>query len=1035
MGQTLQHQPRRFFFRHLTTQNGLSYNLIISLFQDREGYIWVGTFNGLNRYDGSRFVTFKHDRNNPKTIAHNTVTDICEDQAGNIWLGTSSGISRYNKATNTFDNYQLERRSADAFRHNDITGIICDRQGTIWATTVAGLYEFQAKSNTFKAYHHDPANPATLSSETIGRNSLVEDLTLPRIWIATSKGVNCFDTQKKIAYNYRHNPEHIPILNDHFTLPLARDQKGQIVFSDYGLKQLVTYNPQTKTASYSTAVVQDGSLKPFTEISSIFFDSRNNLWASTWQYRVFFKDAATGQQQRILHEPANPSSINSDFFWDIMQARDGTIYVGGLYGLSVYYPGNNFFTVHDLTDQFPALKGHLNLRSLFQDASGKLWIGESGHGLFSYDFTTNHYEHFTIPSPATEQEIANGVNNISYINGELWLSTSKGVQIFNPATRRFRRFLATSSARPLNKAWVSWCFQDRQRAIWFSADAKWLFRYDPAKQTFQEFNLDSLFIHPTRKTYATAIGEDYLGNVWIATAAGRLHQYKSQTGTFKSFAPTPTPIRGVIQAPANDLLVDAKGLVWLATEGGGLVRFDPATERFTSWMESDGLLMDVCRSLITDQFGRIWVGSYEGFTLFDPKSEKIQNPRLDYGQQDNNFFSRGKCRLTDGRLAFINGESFVVMNTAQITTKKQAPTPIITNITVFEKAKPLYRSIENVRLSYQENFFTLDFSTLRAPQETAVEYAYRLKKYDPDWVLSGSRTFAPYTGVTGGNYQFEVKARFKDGEWSQPVLLPVYITPPFWQLLWFQLLAVGALAGLIAYVAKRRERRLLHEQREKSEIRERLAASEMKALRAQMNPHFLYNSLNAIRLFVLQNDSDNAEKFLVKFARLVRLILNNSRQEWVNLGSEVEQLQLYMELEQLRFDNKFNFSLKVDPTLNRDTTLIPSMITQPFIENSILHGIAHKRSNGNIDICIQRIDNYLECSVDDDGVGRQRAQALKSKTVTQHQSVGLKVTQERLQLIGQRNGQVTGVFVIDKQDEHGQPTGTKVIIRLPLITQ
>ncbi|RCR68032.1 histidine kinase [Larkinella punicea] len=238
----------------------------------------------------------------------------------------------------------------------------------------------------------------------------------------------------------------------------------------------------------------------------------------------------------------------------------------------------------------------------------------------------------------------------------------------------------------------------------------------------------------------------------------------------------------------------------------------------------------------------------------------------------------------------------------------------------------------------------------------------------------------------------------------------------------------------LARERERHQREQIEAELVAEKLQQQISAVQIKALRSQMNPHFFYNSLNAIRLFVLQNDSDNADKFLVKFSRLMRLILENSRQEWVTLASELEQLQLYLELEQLRFSNKFDFSIRTDPALFQDAVSIPPMIIQPYIENAILHGIAYKKSRGNITVYIQPNKHGLDCSVEDDGVGRQKAAELKSKTVSSHTSVGLKVTEERLQLIHQQTGQPSQVVIIDKVDAEQKPTGTKVEIHLPVLS-
>ena len=249
---------------------------------------------------------------------------------------------------------------------------------------------------------------------------------------------------------------------------------------------------------------------------------------------------------------------------------------------------------------------------------------------------------------------------------------------------------------------------------------------------------------------------------------------------------------------------------------------------------------------------------------------------------------------------------------------------------------------------------------------------------------------------------------------------------------WFLAILLALTAAIILLFIKLRERRLARE-KTRGELLDRIAASEMKALRSQLNAHFLYNSLNAIRLFVLQNDSDNAEKYLVKFARLMRFILDNSRQEWVSLASELNQLQLYIELEQLRFENSFDFSIQTDASLHKEDISIPSMIIQPYIENAILHGIAHKKEKGLILLSLKPVNNHLECMVEDNGVGRERAALLKQNNTSSHNSIGLKMTEERLQLISEMTGEEASVTMIDKFTDSGTPEGTKVIVRLPLV--
>jgi len=230
-------QTKNFFFKTLTTKNGLSYNLVNCLLEDREGYIWIGTFNGLNRYDGFDFVVFKYDRNNPNSIAHNNVLSICEDKQGDIWIATPNGVRRYNKRSNIFTNYLPETKTKDASESNDAGNILCDRHGTIWVTTDNGLFKFNSLSSSFTAYKNDPKNIKTISSNWIERNAFTEDPEHDLLWIGTDKGLNCFDTRNEVFYNYKNNPAQLPVFNDNIIYPVTFDKKNKLVFGDNSEKK------------------------------------------------------------------------------------------------------------------------------------------------------------------------------------------------------------------------------------------------------------------------------------------------------------------------------------------------------------------------------------------------------------------------------------------------------------------------------------------------------------------------------------------------------------------------------------------------------------------------------------------------------------------------------------------------------------------------------------------------------------------------------------------------------------------------------
>jgi LytS/YehU family sensor histidine kinase len=318
---------------------------------------------------------------------------------------------------------------------------------------------------------------------------------------------------------------------------------------------------------------------------------------------------------------------------------------------------------------------------------------------------------------------------------------------------------------------------------------------------------------------------------------------------------------------------------------------------------------------------------------------------------------------------------------------------------------------------------------------------------DKEWVYSGNRYSSTYTDVDPGRYVFRVKGSNNDGVWNQAgTSLIILIHPPFWKTWWFYSLSGLTFVALlsagfryrIAQVRKeerllRKEESLLREQeQQKADFNKKLSEMEMQALRAQMNPHFIFNSLNSINRFILKNEAEAASDYLSKFSRLIRLILQNSNAPTVTLENELEALGLYLEMEALRFDNKFTFRIHCDQEVETEYIEIPPLIIQPYVENAIWHGLMHKQEGGHINIEIGQNEAMLLCSIEDDGVGRKRAGELKSKSATKKKSLGMQITAHRLELLNQVQGKQTTVEIVDLVDPGGEPCGTRVVLQIPV---
>jgi hypothetical protein len=363
--------------------------------------------------------------------------------------------------------------------------------------------------------------------------------------------------------------------------------------------------------------------------------------------------------------------------------------------------------------------------------------------------------------------------------------------------------------------------------------------------------------------------------------------------------------------------------------------------------------------------------------------------------------------------------------------EKVVPEILLTAFKIFDKnyADSLnINYLKKTNLSWQQNFFSFEFASTNFSQPQKNEYAYRLQGFDKAWVYLKNRHSASYTNVPPGDYVLEIKSG-REGRWCAPgVRLGIHIVPPFWATWWFRALAVLVIAGAVWRFYRWRIAQIRREEALKTEFNQRIARTEMAALRAQMNPHFVFNCLSSINRFILVNKPDEASAYLTKFSRLIRLILDNSRTETVPLNKELDALQLYVEMEQMRFSDRFEYRLEISPQVQTEHVEVPPLLFQPFVENAIWHGLMHKKAPGLLQMRVFYEGKKLCIEVEDDGIGRQRALELKSRSATVNKSLGMKVTAERLEVINQIYGTHAVATTEDLTDENGEAAGTRVRI-------
>jgi sugar lactone lactonase YvrE len=514
--------------------------------------------------------------------------------------------------------------------------------------------------------------------------------------------------------------------------------------------------------------------------------------------------------------------------------------------------------------------------------------------------------------------------------------------------------------------------------------------------------------------------------MWIGTHNTGLHQYNFSDNSLTHVQRNDKDPEAMHSSLINDITISGNYL-WVATVESGLARVSKNGEKYhvKNYTQKDGLLDLNILSVSVANDGKVYFGTSKGLGVIAQDGDL--NPFLTTAAGlPFSEFKQSLYPAPSGEVAtVINNELFCFNPSVLVREKK---TNLIISEALLNDSIPIY----NTPLNFKQNNISFQFVYLDFVAPQSIEYYYTLQGFDKEWINNKNNHFIKYTNLPPGNYIFKVKVKRPSGEFSNEVAeWKLTILPPFWQRWWFITIVTIALSFLIFLILKQRIKAVRKQEKLKRDYEKRLAETEMQALRAQMNPHFMFNSLNSINNFILKNDADNASGYLTKFSRLMRLILDNSRSEWVLLENELKALELYIELEAVRFDNTFSHHVEVTKDISIETVMIPPLLIQPYVENAIWHGLLHRnQSGGKLDIRLWKNDNRLYIEIEDNGVGRDEAKRLKSKTAIKQKSHGMKITAERMDIVNKVYNVNAGVTITDIKDEMTKQAGTRVLITL-----
>jgi ligand-binding sensor domain-containing protein len=981
-----------------TINDGLSESAVSAVTEDKYGEMCIGTEKGLDVFDGYDFQHFSNAAfqkiNAAKLSNLSEVMQISKAGSGMLFIRTSANSFLFNPSDRSFI---VLDSLYDSFPATDIGNILCSlrtSEGNDWMGINNGILIADTSKETFPGVPHFHR---ILLNDSAGIIALKED-DRHRVWgVTTQNNILVFDA---ITYRllFKVEPEAWGLKNNDKGHMIVCAGKNDLwvgtsngVWHFDGMKDHLPVFHQIN-------LNYEGTNYSNIWVNCLLQDDQGYLWIGTQTNGIFlFKEFPGGQMVgNIIKTPFYPHSLNSNVILCLTEDSRHRIWIGTENGLNKYDPYAQKFTLYDrdLTDPVKELS---TVFSIVGTDSLHIMAVSNGQPVLINTITgTQHH----IYLPGGKQYYTWFYTLCTDSSGEILAGTYNGLVYIKKKGSLY--YVDTAHAPELNKLkMIGTILPASDSMVLFgSYDNKGgVYKWNPQDRSLVHY------IHEDRNTLSLCdnnisdIIKDNHGNIWIGTANG-ISKYESSKGQFVNYLHFGRNSSG----PATwvSCLYDDGSYLWIATLNGGLIKFDLQTHAFRRYTMDDGLPDNMLYACMMDDAGHLWISSNNGISEFYIGENKFRNFSKEDGLQSNEFDEMSAYKGKNGDLFF--GGIYGINKIDPMRIKPDTmPVPVyVSDMEVLSAGigKNTFPGDQrSFTFPYHKNMLLFQFSSLNFVSPRFDQYRYRLAGLNNNWTNAGSRRSVIYSDIPPGNYTFQVNAVNEDGVWNKkPYSVTIVINPPFWKTLWFKLLVI-LIGILILYTIYKLRLNVIkkkhYEKMERAALNQKIVKLEKMALQAQMNPHFIFNSLNSIKAYILSNESDEAVEYLNDFAALIRKILQNSRKEKIPLSEELEAIDHYVKLEERRLKKKIVLQINTDHHNFSGDVMIPPLIIQPFIENAIWHGIRLKEGNGEISITLRQKGNSLLVSIEDNGVGRERAKALRNSSF-KVESMGVSITEERL---------------------------------------
>ena len=994
----------------------LSTNVVTAIEQDKNGMMWFGTKRGLNSYDSYSFEEY----NQNDGIINATITDI-RSVGDTLFIGTEKGLCVYDIKNKKTTNFFAEIDSL-VIPDNYVFSISKPVNGKVIICTKGGTSTYDLKTKEFKipkinnyfpdyevrgieyvAYddswvvatsnglviYHDN-NQSLRHFRYIGNydNSLPDDnlkcickISDEKIFIGTSNGVCVLDAKNRDIRKIDLNA-----LTKNKSLKL--DISNIIPFSDKEVmistytNGLYVYNYQDNAAMH---ISKFNKIYPISEnyIYDIYKDEQGSVWIATFTGLNRFENNLARFSTVSIYENGSVLSINC-----FLEMPNNNILVGTESGIKVFNINDKSIT--DFKTFFKSKENYfesLYVYNFYLDNDSCIWVGTRNNGLYVYDIKAD--EVIDVAEKYNINKLQHAVirGTVMDKHDNMWIATNMGVCSINLKENTHTFYVPRRN------------------------DKKSIPYYD---------------------IFDLLLDDDTL---YVTTGNG-LAVYNYDTDDFTTYyLPDSLTRNDVVKNNGFfDIVEGGDGRYYIGSYSNGMLAFLPDKKQFKT-PKLMPYLGTMVYAIVPDNDGSLWASTSKGIMKYNFATKEIVNYDVSDGLQGSEFSPNAFLRTKDGFVFFGGFNGFNYFKPEEIQLETLMPNVIITKILTNEGEKYRYLTHgDTIHLSHKCESFEIEFATLNLLRKNMVKYSYMLDNYDKEWgYYPYNHRYVDYNKMHPGTYVFKIRAANEVNQWiDKPVELTIIIHPAWYQKTLFKI-SVILLLAFIVFIIVRQRNKIVNQKREHkriiNELETQMLQLKQKTLQLQMNPHVIFNTLNSIQQYILNNDAGNAVSYLSSFSKLMRRILNNSNERYITLSDEIEAISLYLQLESMRLGNRFHYEIEVDSAIDANNIEIAPLIIQPFVENAIIHGLVPKKDNCFLSVRFSKIsEDKLLCVVEDNGVGRKYSEKVKQERGNVHKSYGMSITKRRLETLTKISNDEFSVEVVDLYDDNGMSSGTRVNI-------